>query len=457
MRLRHLFLISMTLLIVFTVFEVWQPIRAAGTVGTGTPDSCNEAALDAALSGGGSVTFNCGKSAVVIDVTKEKAISQATSIDGNGLITLSGRNVTRVFHVNANATLELHKLKIAYGAANDTSDTARDGIGGGILNDGGTVTLIDTMISSGRADHSGGAIYNNGGTVSLVRSTLSGNYVNDIGGAILNSKGTLNLANSTLSGNFAGKDGGGLYNFAGTVTITNSTIYNNNSGFNGSGILNNQEGKVAVKNSIIANVASGGTPVSGNCSGEIADGEKNLQFPDNSCGKTITVADPQLGTLSDNGGFVLTHALKDSSPAVDKADDTVCKSDPISALDARNTSRPVGASCDIGAYEFDPKNPGKGFGSTTVDCNCNKPTPVPTVRRRQPTATQSTCKPTQPGLPCNCNGFCDPGESYYTCPQDCPFPPVNPGPTTPACLPPRAQCTDNKQCCSLICDGVCIG
>src|SRR5262245_2757787 len=377
MRLRYLFLIGIALLIALTLFQVMQPIHAAGTVVTGTPDSCNEAALDAALAGGGAVNFICGAAAVVVELTKEKVIAQATTIDGNGLVTLSGRNITRIFHVNASATLELHKLKLAYGAANDTSETARDGIGGGILNDGGTVTLIDSMISSGRADHSGGAIYNNGGTLTLVRSTISGNYVNDIGGGILNAKGTLNLANSTLSGNFAGKNGGGLFNFAGTVQITNSTIFNNTAGFNGSGILNNQEGKVAIKNSIIANVASGGAPSSGNCNGDITDDSKNLQFPDNSCGTTITMADPQLGALADNGGFVLTHALRDSSPAVDKADSTVCQTDPISSLDSRNDARPVGANCDIGAYEYDPKKPGKGFGGASgSDCNCNQ-TPTP--------------------------------------------------------------------------------
>ena len=37
-----------------------QPVVAAGVVGTGRPGSCTEAALDAALAGGGMVTFDCG-------------------------------------------------------------------------------------------------------------------------------------------------------------------------------------------------------------------------------------------------------------------------------------------------------------------------------------------------------------------------------------------------------------
>jgi hypothetical protein len=428
MRLKRLVLVSVAGFIFFVALRLVTVSQAAGTVGTGTPESCNEAALDAALVGGGAITFNCGKSPVVITLANEKTIADNVSIDGNGLITLSGRNVSRIFHVNPGGTLELHKLILSHGAANDTSETARDGIGGAILNDGGTVSLFDTMIRSGRADHSGGGIYNRGGTLTLVRTTIADNYVSDNGSGLLNENGTVIIANSTFSANFAGKNGGGLFNFAGTITIINSTFYNNSAGFNGSGILNNAEGTVAIKNSIIANAPSGDTPLTGNCGGKVVDGNKNIQFPDDSCGKSIPVADPQLGTLADNGGFVLTHALKPSSPAVNKADNTVCQADPINKVDERGVARLVSGACDVGAFEYDPKNPGKGFEG---DCQCSNPTPAPkpttALRRPTVTVTKSACQPTQPGLPCNCNGFCDPGESYYTCPQDCPFAPVNPG------------------------------
>ena len=43
----------------FAVFTA-IPVRASGVVGNGTPSSCTEAALNTALAGGGSVTFNCG-------------------------------------------------------------------------------------------------------------------------------------------------------------------------------------------------------------------------------------------------------------------------------------------------------------------------------------------------------------------------------------------------------------
>jgi hypothetical protein len=244
MRLRSLVLGSLVLLIVFVLHQTVQPLFAAGVVGTGSPDSCTESALDGALIGGGNISFNCGTNPVVIPIFKEKVIAQNTVIDGGGLVTISGRHATRVFKVNAGVTFEVRKLIIAHGAANDTSETARDGNGAGIFNDGGAVTLIDSTVKAGRADHSGGGIYNKNGSLTLIRATISDNAVSDNGAAILNENGTVLVGNSTLSGNLAGKNGGGLFNFAGTATLINSTLHNNNAGFNGSGILNNQEGTV---------------------------------------------------------------------------------------------------------------------------------------------------------------------------------------------------------------------
>ena len=68
-------------------------------VGTGTAASCTDAALNAALAGGGLVTFDCGGPAT-IDIstgTGTKTIAADTTIDGGGLITISGGNTVRVF------------------------------------------------------------------------------------------------------------------------------------------------------------------------------------------------------------------------------------------------------------------------------------------------------------------------------------------------------------------------
>jgi hypothetical protein len=56
--------------------------------------------------------------------------------------------------------------------------------------------------------------------------------------------------------------------------------------------------------------------------------------------------DPLLGPLANNGGGTLTFELLPGSPAIDNAEPTVCP-----PTDQRGLPRPVGAGCDIGAYE----------------------------------------------------------------------------------------------------------
>jgi hypothetical protein len=76
-----------------------QMARAGGVVGTGTAGSCTEAALDAALAGGGMVTFDWGAQPVTIVLTQQKTISSDTTVDGGGLVTLDGNDAVRAFWV----------------------------------------------------------------------------------------------------------------------------------------------------------------------------------------------------------------------------------------------------------------------------------------------------------------------------------------------------------------------
>jgi hypothetical protein len=141
------------------------PAFGAGVVGSGTAESCTEAAPDAALGGGGLVTFDCGAEPVTITLSAEKVISSETIVDGGGRITLSGGNAVRVFSVNAGATLEVRHLTVANGAKSD-------GGGGGALNEG-VLIVTDSTFSDNMA-YVGGGIYNDG-TLSVANSTFSGN------------------------------------------------------------------------------------------------------------------------------------------------------------------------------------------------------------------------------------------------------------------------------------------
>ncbi|MCP4359381.1 MAG: hypothetical protein GY796_15310 [Chloroflexi bacterium] len=108
------------------------------------------------------------------------------------------------------------------------------GRGGGILNEGGIVTLNNSTITGNKSD-SGGGIFNDQGTVTLNNSAVTDNISNEIdtayddegGGGIFNYQGTVTLNNSAVTGNFAGINGGGIYSYGGTMTLNNSTVNDN--------------------------------------------------------------------------------------------------------------------------------------------------------------------------------------------------------------------------------------
>ena len=85
-----------------------------------------------------------------------------------------------------------------------------------------------------------------------------------------------------------------------------------------------------------------------------ADCTHNL-VTDGSCGALLD-DDPMLGLLANNGGPTLTHALLSGSPAIDAGHNGYC-----TTTDQRGVSRPQGAACDIGAFEFDPATDGFTF------------------------------------------------------------------------------------------------
>ena len=97
---------------------------------------------------------------------------------------------------------------------------------------------------------------------------------------------------------------------------------------------------------------------------------------DGTCGfsdsGSLQNANPQLGSLADNGGPTNTLKLADASPAKNAGDNNGCP-----ASDQRGIARPQAGICDIGAVEL---------GLRT--CSCGKPcsarpdAPAPPQRRR---------------------------------------------------------------------------
>ena len=152
---------------------------AAGVVGNGTPGSCTEAALNAALSGGGIVTFSCGGSAVTIPITSTKTISAAlaTDVDGGGLVTLDGQDAVRIFSVDYQRQLALRNLTLRRGRAVDYGAGVRSA-----FHERGTQALTvanvrfeDNVCTQAGDDVGGGALYLLGGvsTVCLLYTSPS--------------------------------------------------------------------------------------------------------------------------------------------------------------------------------------------------------------------------------------------------------------------------------------------
>ncbi|MFO0799996.1 MAG: choice-of-anchor Q domain-containing protein [Gemmataceae bacterium] len=110
------------------------------------------------------------------------------------------------------------------------------GLGGAIFNDGGTVTITGSTLSTNTATGgSGGA----GTTAAETGFAGSGT-----GGGVFNRLGTVTVLNSTITGNTASDDGGGVGNTA-TLSLTNTTV-SANTATNGLGGGIEQSGATAV-------------------------------------------------------------------------------------------------------------------------------------------------------------------------------------------------------------------
>ncbi len=134
--------------------------------------------------------------------------------------------------------------------------------GGGIQAHGGVMTLTNTTVSDNSAGDGGGGIYG-GGVLTLNNSTVTGNTSRGLGGGLDFRGGTLTIRDSMLTGNSAFA-GGAIFHLAGSVMVANSTLSANRAD-HGGGIYNADNSPARHTTMLIRN-----TNVSGN---EATDGE----------------------------------------------------------------------------------------------------------------------------------------------------------------------------------------
>lgn len=252
---------------------------------------------------------------------------------------------------------------------------------------GAALTLKNLTVANGYADPQGGGVYNQFGSLTVLNSTFVGNTATRTGGgianysntALTNPGGTLIVANSTFFDN-SSVVGGAIRNSGVAATIINSSIVGNSvhlpicsPGFicaiedSGGGIEN--VGTLNLHNSIVAgNTAAvgaadiGGSPSS--ASYNLIGFPATVYYKWNGVGPIIPVNGTNgnitgidagtvvASTLANNGGPTQTLALMPGSAAINAADNAICANTPVSNLDQRGVARPQGAQCDIGAFEL---------------------------------------------------------------------------------------------------------
>jgi hypothetical protein len=234
------------------------------------------------------------------------------------------------------------------------------GFGGGNGSPAGT-----TDGNAGSGAGMGGAIFNQGGTVIIRNSTITGNVAagggganggqagGGFGGGVFNLNGPLVLDQVTIARNTVAAgvpvgsgvantaDGGAVYNLSldvGSATANQSAEFSPGNSIladstGGADVVNHQLNGTATVNATQPNIAS--TAVT-NTGGAVA-------------GTTITIADPNLGPLADNGGPTRTMALNPGSLAIDAGSKISDLSD-----DQRGPgfSRISNGAADLGAFEF---------------------------------------------------------------------------------------------------------
>lgn len=215
--------------LVILAFWPLSPLFAGSTVvGSGTPASCTEAALNSAITVAngtfGIVTFNCGAAPHTLVVTSEKALATGVIVDGGGKITLSGGNNTRIFNLFQGAAVELRDITLTRGQA---------GGGGCLLAIGSaekptTLALNRVTFNICQSSSFGGAIAGTRANITVTDSLFFANVANlDGGGAISLNTGSLTSLRTTYRFNGALSQGGALQIWFSSSSFENDHILSN--------------------------------------------------------------------------------------------------------------------------------------------------------------------------------------------------------------------------------------
>jgi len=165
-------------------------------------------------------------------------------ISGAETTILSGDRIDQVIAVTKNAdSLDLEGLTVRRGAGYAGGGISSShglslsltsciiegnegSLGGGIYQEGGTLTLYDVTLSENDAEYGAGA-YLSSLTFSADQVELDTNIAATSGGGLLLSESTSTLQDALFSGNTAADHGGGFYQYGGSAELTDSQLMDN--------------------------------------------------------------------------------------------------------------------------------------------------------------------------------------------------------------------------------------
>lgn len=322
---------------------------------------------------------------VITDTTFSNNVSNgggqggAIYVDGaqpnNGIVRITGGTFSGNTAFNQGGALYVHLYQnndtvMIDGVSflNNQVNGGTNGLGGAFSGGNGRVTVLNSLFSGnkvdrpGDADGSGGAFASaETAVITIANSTFTGNRAEGVsynanGGAIyiVNNSQQFQIINSTIASNFAGWVGGGISSSPISPSIPGGRL----------------------TNTIVANNTAENGPndwqILQQCSEKLANGGGNIQYPPKNpnpnffnetiCAENITIANPLLGALANNGGPTQTIAIPANSPAIDAGNQSRCTPSPVSDLDQRGYFRTFDGNgdgnfaCDIGAFEFSSFN-----------------------------------------------------------------------------------------------------
>lgn len=194
--------------------------------GNGSPASCTQVALQAALNGGGEILCNCGPDSLTLVLTSPLLVTQTSIVDGAGLLILDGNQGTRIIDKSQNIDFTIQRTTLRNGKAPGPSGHFSNQCGGAILaRGGGVIRAIDcrfeanTVTSTNGSDIAGGAVYVFGEQEGRFSNCTFINNTASNGGAIGGLGSDILISNCTFFRNAALGSSGGLRGHGGAINL----------------------------------------------------------------------------------------------------------------------------------------------------------------------------------------------------------------------------------------------